>query len=248
MGRPAKVDIAAPPEQEDLLEQIKRLQVEVDEKNKHISEQDEKIHSLEYTISTDLMSFESKIKAEEQRIAREFSDKISTFPKHRTTIDRDYSGASGQRLTKAVADKSKWTDEQRKLYRDYEDAMVELDTLRRTTLIAVTLIDDPDVADGQLNCGVNGQVMGVFYSSDYMVDGAKEGRRVQLVPYTHYEAVTSSYKVRFKPITDAAGREGHLPYKLSPVVEASLATEEQIAQHKQKLRLGNKRRNMEMVG
>jgi hypothetical protein len=250
MAKNSKIspEIAAPPEQEDLLHQLETLKAQLAEKDDLIAERDAEIHSLEYTISTDLITFERQLAKDHETILRNYGEKVSKFPRHMKTVVRDHTGFNGQRLTKQIVDKSRWTDEQVRIYQKYEDALKELDDRRRTTMVAVTLIDDPDVADGQLNCGVNGQLLGLYYSNDYMVEGAKEGRRVQLIPYCNYDAIMKSYKVRFKPIVNSTGGEGHLPYKITPVVEASLATPEQIEEHNKKLRLGNRRRNMELSG
>lgn len=242
------VAIAAPPANEDLLAQIAKLQEELGEKNVVISQQDDKIHALEYSVSSSLTAFENKLVEEQNELADKYVSKIREFPIYRKEVERDHKGHVGQTLRKTVLDKDKWDQDQRDIFEAYEIGVKRLDDMRKSTLIAITLIDDPDVADGQLNCGVNGQMLGVYYSNDYMVEGAKEGRRVQLIPYTHYLAIARSYKVRFKPFINATGGEGQLPYKLSPVVEASIATESQIAEHKQKMAGKNLRRNMEFTG
>jgi len=248
MGRPPKINIAKPPEHDDLLDQISKLKWQLEKKDNQLVEKDEELSKLEYSIATDLVSFEKSLAEKQRHIEEELAAEIQTFPIHRVMLERDHTGFNGQKLTTPVLDKSRWTQDQQDTFQRYEQALLELDNLRKSTLVAVTLIDDPDVVDGQLNCGVNGDLKGVYYSSDYMVEGAKEGRRVQLVPYMHYDAIMKSYKVRFKPVVNATGGEGHLPYKLSPVVEAALATEEQIAEHKKKMSLAAKRRNMEFRG
>lgn len=215
-------------ENKELIEELKQLK--------------SKVEILESAASDDLRGFENNLKVIEAEQIR-LSHEMESFPEAYKEVDRGHKSYINSRLSKFEFDLNCWSDEQKATREKYDANKLKITNLYKQ-LVAVTLIDDPSVVSDHLNCGVNGDMISLFYSGDSLLtadgDDSSE-RRVQLISYRHYVALMChSYKVSFKTVFKN-GRETQEPRKISPVVEAFLPDKPLIAKHHDLVRKQNKR-------
>ena len=233
-----KIELAGPSKELDGLEALQKGDKSLlEQQAREIAALKSKVENLESVASEDLRGFERKVKTLENAqntLAMEMYD----YPEKYVEVTRDHKSKDNGRLSKMVFDYTCWDDQQVETRKKYDENKQEL-TKMYQQLIAVTLIDDPEVVSNHLNCGVNGKMISIYYSGDNLLDNPNGGdseKRVQLISYTHYVALMcQSYKVKFKEevkdgiITQSARR-------VPPVIEAFLPDDELVKKHKELLR------------
>ena len=205
-----------------------------------LKEAKEAINIFKTKTATSLISLESDLKRMSSE-RKSLAEKMSHYPSEFKFVKEPHKTIFGEEITRRVPDYSVWTKDQLKVrdrYNELKEKMREL----RETLIAVTLIDDPDVTDVSLNCGVNGEMLALYYSGSKTIEVDdetslnEEPKRVQLIPYKHYAALMTSYRVKFKSVEDTNGRLTNKGIKLRPILEATLPTEDMLRKHHELIR------------
>ena len=233
---------------EEMKAQLEALQGELKKK-------DTRINRLETDSGKTLLAFEARLHEMESR-RTDLAEEMAEYPEEYVEKERAHKSYNGSRLTQMVfcPQASGWTKAMCNKYDEYVKLGKEINKAMEQ-LVAVTLIDDPDVTDIQLNVGVNGNLIGLYYSGENLFSVSEDAddpldrtqKRVQLIPYKHYVAIMQSYKVKFKIRKNKLGHEVNVPYKVRPVIEAQLPTPEMIQKHKQLTRKSRMTRNMEMA-
>jgi len=219
------LDVPQPPSEDAVAGRLAELEAK-------LKQVEAEKRELESVTNSSLGAFEGQIRRlEQKKLAQASIMAEADTDLQEVVVAKD---TTGSRVRTAFKETYKyWTPAQKEAKTEYDRIERELERLF-TTLVAVTLVDDGESLGMGVPVGLNGNMIGLYYSTEYYSGKTvKTEKRVHLVPYAFYVTLKNSYKVKHRTVTDENGKRVRVPVKISPVAYAEMPTEAQLKTYKE---------------
>lgn len=224
-GSNAKKAAAVPPPPTDA-----EMRERIADLERRLKDKEAEKEALRAVVDSSIVVFEGEIQHLEQ-VQRNLAAIMAEAPRDLEEVVIA-SDASGRAVKTAYRETMEyWTAEQKEAKKSYDRNSRELDKLY-DRLVAVTLVDDPDLFGPGTPVGVNGELRGVYHTTEYYTpQGTKSDKRVHCIEYKFYKALKDSYRIKHRTIIDDHGKKKRVPVKVCPIVHAEIPSPEQLKIH-----------------